>query len=106
MAAVFREPCVVGAADGGAQLGIDVRAPHDVKAHGRKQDAEVDALAVHVADVGRGIETRGDGFRKGVAPLLVAGEDVAVIRDLAVGPPVGVRDGLAVNEAAGLVRGR
>ena len=104
VAAILREPGVVGTADGRAQLGVDVRAPHDVEAHGREQDAEIDPLPVHVADVRRGIETRGDGFRKRIAPRLVGGEDEPVIGDLAVGPPFGVRDGLAVDVAAGLVR--
>ena len=104
VAAILREPSVVGTADGRAQLGVDVRAPHDVEAHGREQDAEIDPLPVHVADVRRGIETRGDGFRKRIAPRLVGGKDEPVIGDLAVGPPFGVRDGLAVDVAAGLVR--
>jgi hypothetical protein len=57
--AIIRQPGVIGAADGGAELGVEVVAPHNVETEGREEHAYVDAFSVHVTNVGWGIELGG-----------------------------------------------
>ena len=54
--AIIRQPGVIGAADGGAELGVEVVTPHNVETEGWKEHAYVDAFAIHIANVGWGIE--------------------------------------------------
>src|SRR5215475_4918440 len=44
IAAVVGKPTVVGPADGGTELRIEVTPPHDIEAKGRKEYADVDAF--------------------------------------------------------------
>jgi hypothetical protein len=57
--AVIGQPGIISTADRGAELGIEVVAPHDVEAESREEHAYVDTFAVHVANIGRGVKFRG-----------------------------------------------
>src|SRR5262249_27214312 len=104
IAAVVGKPTVVGPADGGAELRIESTAPHDVEAEGRKQHADVDTFAFHVAHVRCGVELCRQCVREGLAPALRTGESepvVFLLFDRTQFVRIGNR--LAVNETKRLV---
>src|SRR5262245_6639992 len=102
--AVVGQPAVVGAADGGAELRVEVAAPHDIKTKRRKQHADVDAFAVHVAHVRCGIEFCGQRLREGLTPTLRTGESKPIVFLLFDRSQfVGIGNRLAVNETKRLV---
>src|SRR5512144_2222555 len=104
VAAVIRKPGVIGPADRRAELRIEIIAPHNVKTQGGEEDADVNTFAIHIANVGGGIELGCERFREGLAPALRCAESKAVIFLFDSGAhPVGIGNGLAINRTARLV---
>ena len=104
VAAIVGEPGVVGAADCGAQLGIEIVAPHDVETEGWEEHAHIDAFAIHVAHVGRGVEFRRQRIGESLAPALGAGEgktEILLLRSIT--QFIGVGNRFAVDGAARLI---
>src|SRR5262249_53255650 len=104
VAAVVGKPTVVSPADDGTELRVEVAAPHDIEAQGRKQHADIDAFAVHVAHVRCGVELCRQRVREGLAPALRTGESepvVFLLFDRTQFVRIGNR--LAVNETKRLV---
>src|SRR5262245_589105 len=105
VAAVVGKPTVVGPADGGTELRIKVTPPHDIEAKGRKEYADVDAFAFHVANIGCGVKLCRQRVREGLTPILRTGEGKPVVFlffDRTQFVRIGNR--LAVNETKRLVR--
>src|SRR5262249_46324176 len=104
IAAVVGKPTVVGPADGGAELRIELTPPHDIEAEGGKQHADVDAFAFHVANVGCGVELCRQRIGEGLAPTLRTGEsEPVVILFFYRAQFVRIGNRLAVNETKRLV---
>src|SRR5215467_7017231 len=104
VAAVIREPNVIGAADRGAELKVEIAAPHNVKAEGGKKNADIHSLAVHVADVRWGVEFRCQRVCKGLAPALGCSKGEAIVFLFYAGPhAIGIGNRFSVDGTAGLV---
>ena len=102
--AIVGEPGVIGAADGGAQLGVEIVAPHDVESECGEEHGNVDAFAVHVADVGWRVELGSQSIGKSFAPALGAGEGETIVFLLrCVAQFIGVGNRFAVDGTKRLI---
>ena len=89
MAAILGEPVVVGAADSGRDPRFDLVIPDDVEAERGKQDRDVDALAVHVAQIRSRIKAVGNAVGEDGPVQRVFGKERRSHRFIVVGTIAG-----------------